>query len=106
MNARLVWVIVSLWSLGAVAQGTYLEADTFVSQTFGGDPPTPKTLWVNEEVQSLIRPILGHDLPKLRLVYWAKDERSLWVLEEIGKERPITTGLVVNEGKLENVEVL
>ena len=38
--------------------------------------------------------------------YWQDGCRSAWILEEIGKERYITTGFVVNGQGLEKVKVL
>jgi hypothetical protein len=49
---------------------------------------------------------MGHDLGVLRLKYWEKEGRTAWILEEIGKERPITAGVVVNDGKIERINVL
>jgi hypothetical protein len=49
---------------------------------------------------------LGHRYKKIRVPYWQAGCRSAWILEEIGKERPITTGFVVNSQGLESVKVL
>ncbi len=39
--------------------------------------------------------------------YWSQNGRSVWVLEDIGKYKPITAGFVVTaDGKLERVKVL
>jgi uncharacterized protein with FMN-binding domain len=38
--------------------------------------------------------------------YWTRDHRSAWILEEIGKEQPITTGIVVQGGRIERIKVL
>jgi hypothetical protein len=50
--------------------------------------------------------IMEHDLGVLRLKYWEKAGRTAWILEEIGKERPITAGIVVNDSKIESINVL
>ena len=50
--------------------------------------------------------ILGHRYPSLRVRYWGDARRSAWILEEIGKEKPITVGLVVNGQNIEQVRVL
>lgn len=50
--------------------------------------------------------ILGHKYNKLRVKYWIKDNRTAWVLDEIGKEKPITTGIVIDRGRIEKIEVL
>jgi len=38
--------------------------------------------------------------------YWQAAERSAWILDEIGKDQPITVGVVVNAGRMENIKVL
>jgi uncharacterized protein with FMN-binding domain len=38
--------------------------------------------------------------------YWGDAGRSAWILEEVGKEQPITVGLVVSDGRIERVKVL
>jgi hypothetical protein len=53
-----------------------------------------------------VKSILGHRYKKIRVPYWQDGCRSAWILEEIGKERYITTGFVVNGQGLEKVKVL
>lgn len=38
--------------------------------------------------------------------YWRDLERTVWILEEIGKTQPITTGISVRSGEIERVQVL
>ena len=38
--------------------------------------------------------------------YWQSGDRSVWILNEIGKEQPITFGVVIQAGKIERVKVL
>jgi uncharacterized protein with FMN-binding domain len=40
------------------------------------------------------------------LRYWHQGSRTAWILEEIGKVKPITTGFVVEDGKISQVQVL
>lgn len=63
-------------------------------------------LWLDKELQAGIHRILGHDLGVLRLRYWGLDGRTAWILEEVGKEQPITAGIVVNNSRIEKIEVL
>ena len=41
-----------------------------------------------------------------RIRYWADDGKTAWILDEIGKTEPITTGFIVRGGKLAEVKVL
>ncbi len=49
---------------------------------------------------------MGHDFHSLRVRYWRDGAKSAWVLDEIGKELPITIGITVSDGAIDNVSVL
>ena len=49
---------------------------------------------------------MGHDLKMLRLRYWDDGVKRAWILEEIGRDKPITVGLVTATGKILDVKVL
>jgi hypothetical protein len=53
-----------------------------------------------------MKEILGHDYSGMRVRYWARDGRTAWILDEIGKYEPITTGIVVADGHIERLKVL
>ncbi len=88
------------------ARDVYMDPAEFVRSSFAGDPPAPDSIWLDKELKSGIRDIMGHDLGVLRLRYWQRDGRTAWILEEIGKEKPITTGIVVDGGEIERLKVL
>lgn len=88
------------------AADVYQRPDAFLTETFAGRAPVSKTLWLTEAMQERVADILGHKYPAMRLRYWEHEKRSAWILEEIGKEEPITAGIVVDSGKLERMRVL
>lgn len=90
----------------ASAGGVYQEPDAFIKEMFAARPPAAKTLWLTEPMQAEIERILGHKYPALRLRYWVDGARSAWILEEIGKEQPITVGVLVQQDRIELVRVL
>ncbi len=106
MLKTLTTILLLLSASVALARGTYQEPREFLHQAFHGDPPPPKMVWLSGEVRAATQAILGHQPAQLRLRYWAREQRSAWILEEIGKEHPITVGVVVNAGKLESIKVL
>lgn len=97
-----------LWfSAAAVAAAeTYMAPEDFVAKAFDSSPPEPETVWLIEDLGESAARILGHEPRKLRERYWLEDGRSVWILEEIGKERPITVGWVVEDGEIVTTEVL
>jgi len=105
--AKLVCLVLSATlCISVAAKGVYEEPAAFINRVFADDPPKPKKLWIKKEVKELINEILGHDLNVLRLRYWEKGGRTTWILEEIGRDQPITTGITVNDKKIEEMSVL
>lgn len=86
---------------------TVYETQTdFLSRAFSGSPPEPAIIWLSGERKTTVSELLGHDYAALRLRYWCQAERSAWVLEEIGKDLPITVGVVVEKGYIKSLRVL
>lgn len=103
---RSIALLLSLVCLTARAEGVYQEPRSFIEEVFAHQPPTAGALWLTEDLKGPVRKIMGHDLNTLRIRYWARDGRSAWILEEIGKVKPITTGVVVDRGRIERIKVL
>ena len=83
----------------------YLEPDTFIANSFAGEPEQ-KVLWLDRETKSQMARILGHSYNGLRIRYWELNGRTAWILEEIGKVELSTAGFVVEDGRLEQLQVL
>lgn len=104
---RLWLAAIWLWASAALAAETvYLAPERFLEQAFEGRVPAPSVLWLTGDLRQEVEAILGHPADMLRTRYWQRDGRSAWILEEIGKERPITVGVVIEGGRIERLEVL
>jgi len=90
----------------AFAGGVYQEPDAFIAEVFADKPPKAEVIWPTNELKAQIKGILGHDYKGLRIRYWKQERRTAWVLEETGKDKPITAGFVINNGRIERVRVL
>ncbi len=86
--------------------GRYMETDDYLDSVFASGRPDAKTLWVAGELRDTVEHLLGHKLAALRVRYWKDGDRSAWILDEIGKELPITIGVTVEHGSIRNVRVL
>jgi hypothetical protein len=73
---------------------------------FQGEVPDASVLWLTGDLKQETRDVVGYDLKGLRLRYWRRDNRTAWILEEIGKTKPITTGIAVSDGAIERLQVL
>ncbi len=90
----------------AQARGVYQSPEDFLQEVFAHRPPPAKVIWLTGEKKQKATEILGHKPDYLRVRYWADENRSAWILEEIGKTEPITVGLVIVEGKIKRLRVL
>ena len=90
----------------ATAASVYETQADFLNRAFGQSPPQPGLLWLSGERKSAVRQLLGHDYAALRLRYWCQDGRSAWVLDEIGKDLPITVGVVIERNYIKSLRVL
>jgi len=86
--------------------GRYIGTDEYLTNVFSDEVPAASTLWIAGELRDDVERMLGHRFASLRVRYWFDGDRSAWVLDEIGKELPITIGVSVANGAVENVRVL
>jgi hypothetical protein len=90
----------------SVAAEEYLGRDEFLHLAFGDTAPEMRTLWLTEETRAGAKAAVGWVPSALRLRYWQSGERTAWVLEDIGKDKPITLGIAVAGNRIDRVEVL
>lgn len=98
-------LLLLMLALPASAADQEAEISRFLTDTLG-KPPAAETLWIVGDLQTTARAILGHNYPAARVSYWRSGKRTVWVLDEIGKERPITVGIVIFQDRVEKVSVL
>jgi hypothetical protein len=91
-------------SLHAI-EDVYLEPDVFIAQSFEGEPEQ-KVLWLTKATKASIKQVLGRDYRGMRIRYWQQGARTAWILDELGKVKPITTGFVVENNQMVAMQVL
>lgn len=104
--STLVAVVLFIVTTAVSARGVYQTSDEFLNEVFSQQVPTSDVVWLKGDVRQKVSEILGHNYAGLRIRYWMKNDRSVWILEEVGKEEPITFGVVINHNKVEKVKVL
>lgn len=95
-----------LFASSAFAADAGHPLDNFLQKSFAGQSPQSRTLWLKPELKQRVEAILQHPYQGLRVKYWQIGHRSAWVLDEIGKEQPITTGIIIDEGRIVGIDVL
>ena len=116
INWRPVFItLVLLFLLGAslffpkatlAAEKTYQSPKKFLETAFAGAVPKPEVLWLDRKLRSDIKKITGDRYPGVRIRFWKKNKRTVWILEKIGKYEPITAGVIINDRRIEQLKVL
>ena len=101
----LILVLLLLIPVAAKAE-IYLTPEQFTQGAFAGSTEKSDTLWLTKQVASHAEQILGHAPKQLRLKFWKNGLQTAWVLDEIGKEEPITAGFIVESGKIVQASIL
>ena len=96
----------TVFSSSLRADMQFLSNEAFLNENFAQGAPKPKVLWLSKAEIHEAAQILGHEPLSLRQRYWQDGEKTVWILEEIGKEEPITAGFVINQSKIAQVRVL
>lgn len=102
----LIGLVLCSFAVTVFARGVNQTDEEFLAEAFSNDVPKSKVVWIKDDLRAAIANILGHEYAGLRIRYWQKEQRTAWILEEIGKESPITFGIVITNGKVEQVNVL
>ncbi|RKZ94030.1 MAG: FMN-binding protein [Gammaproteobacteria bacterium] len=106
VSKNLLSGILFLIAFSISARGVYQTEQDFLAETFSNNVPKSQVIWMKGDVRQSVDDILGHSYVGLRIRYWRNEQRSAWVLEEIGKTEPITFGVVISNNKIEKVKVL
>jgi len=103
------WLLFIWMLLAPLAHSeVYLSNEQFSARYFAEQPPLRGQLWLTEELKAAAEPLLGRKPSGLRVRYQRSTDglRSAWIMNEIGKELPITIGVVVERGAIVAVEIL
>lgn len=106
---HLTRILLLTLALAACVHGeerVYKQPSEFIKSAFGGKIPATSVLKISGNVKSRAKNIMAHNYGETRVRYWKQGNRSVWILEEIGKTQPITTGFLVENGRIKSLEIL
>jgi hypothetical protein len=104
LKKRLIIILLSCFSSLQAAE--YQSTEDFLVQVFSGTPPKPKLLWLKKDIRKEATHILKHRPGFMRTRYWQTDQQSVWVINEIGKTKPISIAVVIKDNKIVLLKVL
>jgi hypothetical protein len=82
------------------------KVSQYLHSVFGQDLPKAKAIWLTGDLKGKVTQALGSAPSKLREKVWQKDQTQVFILEQIGKVKPITTAWKVVDGKILETKVL
>ena len=91
------------WAYSAAEQQ---KINQYLSQQFNGEVPKPARMWVKADMKPAIKAILQRPVKQLSYRYWQADDRTIWLLDELGKERDITTAVTVIDQQISAIKVV
>lgn len=78
----------------------------FLSEVAEGKELVKKRLIVKKKNKPTLKKIMGSNYKKSIFSYWITDDKTVWILNSIGKYKPITAGFVVSNCKINRAQVL
>ena len=78
----------------------------FLEKIYNGSEQERKRLIVKGDTKKTLKKIMGENYRKAIFSYWIKDKKTIWILNSIGKYKPITAGFVVEDCKINSAHVL
>jgi len=102
----LLTLAILLLSVPTIAGEVYKKPKDFISNSFDGEIPKAKTLLMSEDDIYNIKKITKQKYNFKKVKYWQRNSKTAFILEDIGKTKPITTGYLVEDSKINNVQVL
>jgi len=87
-----------------------MTPEAFLAESFAPAQPLIESLWLTNEIRDSAKQILNHAYPGMRIRYWHASEganrRTAWIMNEVGKTRPITIGITIVGDHIERVRIL
>ena len=87
------------------AARVYQKPSDFIKTSLGAVPKT-EAIQLNSAQKKQVARLLGKYYKTSTIRFWRRGDKTAFILENIGKTEDITTGYVVQKGKIVSVKVL
>lgn len=106
IKALLLTLYTLLSASNSWAAGKSLSSADYLNIAFEGTPPAARMIWLSGKTREAYTRIMGHAPSRLRQAYWRSNQRSVWILETLGKEQLITAAFTIDDGRIHEARVL
>lgn len=87
------------------AEKVYEKPSAFLDRHFAVVPKA-SVMELSRAQQEVLESMMGHAYSHKQIRYWRGEGKCAWILEEIGKTEPITTGFLIKDGAVVELKVL
>jgi len=94
-----------LWLSASAFAEQYLSQSDFLAQTLGAQH-SAQVLWLSAELRNKLKDDLNYVPQGARLRYWQAEQKRAWILDEIGRDEPITMGFVIEHNQITQLRIL
>lgn len=105
INCTPILCALFLWC-GTGFLSSAISNDDYLSQVFSGKAPKAKALWITGDLKQKIVQAIGDSELKIREKYWQDGDDLIFILERIGKVKPITAAWHIRKDKIIQTKVL
>lgn len=106
LAAALVAIVLVASPACAGDEREYLSRKAFLAEAFPATAPVAGKLRIDPALGDRLAAIYRQPFRMRQVRYWQSGRRTAWEIDAIGKEQPITIGVVVDESRLVSVAVL
>jgi len=102
-----LWILFNLmFSFGQDDVLAKANLKAFLAEAFEGNPPISDILILDPEMKT----IMGRFLTDSRIddiyTYWTQDKRTVWFINRMGKEKPISIGILIDNETISRIQIL
>lgn len=97
---------ISLLVSAGLCSDEHSKTQSYLQKVFGADQPSVKAVWVTGQLKKRIEKGLGQKAYRLREKYYRRGSDIVFILDQIGKVKPITSAWHFKDNKIVDVEVL
>ena len=94
-----------IFNNNAFTKQTGSELD-FLNKVFNNQIPKKERIIVKGEYKEKIKSIMGNKYKKRMFSYWRNNTEQVWILNSIGKYKPITAAFITDNCKVKSSHVL
>ena len=104
---KILKILILTYLLNGYTLAKQHEAEiSFLNETFNGSIPKKQRLIVKGEAKDQIKSIMGNKYKKRLFSYWQNDTEQVWILNSIGKYKPITAAFSIQNCSVKSAHVL